>query len=1324
MIAHINNTSYPYTVNITNASVYDVNLHSDAGEGSGGIIGISLAVRQSYLNLKNIDVYSTQTGETDIVVTHSNSGNGAAGGILGRYHSSGNNYHLQLSLQGYIGVGVKHTSTGWEDTGNSGINIRARFSGGVAGFLWSEYNENHTSDIMIANNRIYSFYNNNNNAPDTYSGGLFGRDQIFNDRTKKFNKVTIKNNIIYTGVSRTDIRNRGWGNVGCGGLFGLIYNSAASSANANANVYMPYVTLENNSIGYYNSGSADERNNNWKEVTLDSKEIQLYDASSTNMSGISYDRIDNLTDGNVGDYAVAFGQFIGRLAMSSYSAQVFILRPEVKYDILVTGSIPVTDVGNNVYTGTADQSATTYGEGAPYGYRKNCHIVYMDNPSDSYKDMEIDDSTRKPLNIDSSLLVNSENEYQFGDFESIVSSYQNLNNGVTDTAQKNYNYIMSKRLNMYMPYNDEHTKYSLCTGDNSYYKLTYDLLNDEGQPANLLNGVPVLILDGLMAQSVGDYAAAILTNGGGVVSESVVKPGANIKNTNMNNFWSISCKNAYIDTDGSIKPIDVNNPMFSGHKTSSIYTSDVNRLNLAQSLYDEFIQKGDGNVYTITLLCYTYTCPGAEDTRTETIYIPVFVKEKVTVNSYIRILSNEEYSFNEAYNNGYKDEVHISHDSTFTIYSEFIYDAIRLKDSFKNNKVHKSISFDATVNVINKGTKFTLIDYASGKAYYYTADGTEENIIPFEEFKDENDVPYEQCIIGAESDGGIPDKMVKSEYTSIGHIKDNNHIAGTDKYENVGLERFFIVVEPPEEVNNSVFYLNIKADAKDINGKPVDEFFNKNPYGDKEGIQVTFIPGPSIGFGGIDSDTGVGTDGVTYIKGQISQEDTVQLDANVQVVLQDTLSPYWAEKVSGNTIDSSNSGKYLEVAVTLLDENNDIVAWPSGTNISFNGGPKQVLENNLIVYMYKDIEKEFAMDTIDNNLTDRCYYYNVNEDDGNPDMRWLHKDEDGNWFYYVFNPVEGKWYNEYPDITDIKEEYLSISNQCNVTLDFSVADIEDYSGKNYTVMMKLYRSDSPDYPNEGANASHIGDEQDSNRLRRQYSGIVPGESQRDLAAAISANDLMDLGINLYNKKQSEYDIPFTNKFDFSGLIHRSKLDKDISECASKKYMVTYRLYKKVSVDSSTVLPDYGIDVNRNIADIISKSNDYMYEIMDWNDAPFKLYDSGNNLLLSSNVTVNSDQTQSVIVTTEEFTEDEIKNGTKVTEGDNTPYVTEWGMNLKIDTKDMDNDALTNYMVTATYVPYDKAGDGESEDINRPENDQQQTLYDYFIFTIAKLKTDL
>lgn len=1318
MIGHKNGSYLNYTCNIFNTDIYDVDIYSNGSSaGSGGVIGYILGYRASYINLKNIAVYGTDSDKTIITSAC------GAGGIIGRYRYDNSYYHTKLSMQGYIGIGVSHNADGWVDTGNSGINIKGQYSGGIAGIKYSEYSEDYTADIMVAGNRIYSYINNNNVQPETYSGGLFGYLWNFNNTTNKFNKAEIKNNVIFTGGSNNVNRNRGDIRLGCGGLFGYVNNTSAYNANANSNIYMPYITLENNSIGYYNPVVASDKTDGWKNVNLESKDVQLYDASSTTVKAVQYDEIDNLNDSNIGDYALAFGQFIGRMNMSSYSSQIFILRPQVKTDNAV-GSIPVTDVGLNAWARTADQSSTTYGEGVPYLYRKTCHIVYMDNPSASYKDIVTGNSTRKPLNIDSSLLVNGENEYQFGDFDSIVSTYQNLNSGVTDTAQKNYNYIMSKRLNMYMPYNDEHTKYSLCTGDNSYYKLTYDLLNDEGQPANILNGVPVLILDGLMAQSVGDYAAAILTNGGGVVSESVVKPGTNIKNTNMNNFWSISCKNAYIDTDGSIKPIDVSDPMFGGHKTSSIYTSDSNRLNLAQSLYDEFIQKGDGNVYTITLLCYTYTCPGAEDTRTETIYIPVFVKEKVTVNSYIRILSNEEYSFNEAYNNGYKDEVHISHDSTFTIYSEFIYDSIRLKDSFKNNKVHKSISFDATVNVINKGTKFTLIDYASGKAYYYTADGTEDNLIPFEDFKDENDVPYEQCIIGAESDGGIPDKMVKSEYTSIGHIKDNQQVSGTDKYENVGLERFFIVVEPPEEVNNSVFYLNIKADAKDVNGKPVDEFFNKNPYGDKDGIQVTFIPGPSIGFGGVDPDTGVGTDGVTYIKGQISQEDTVQLDANVQVVLQDTLSPYWAEKVSGNTIDSSNSGKYLEVAVTLLDENNDIVAWPSGTNISFNGGPKQVLENNLIVYMYKDIEKEFAMDTIDNNLTDRCYYYNVNEDDGNPDMQWLHKDEDGNYFYYIYNPIEGKWYNEYPNITDIKEEYLSISNQCNVTLDFSVADIEDYSGKNYTVMMKLYRSDSPDYPNEGANASHIGDEQDSNRLRRQYSGIVPGESQRDLAAAISANDLMDLGINLYNKKQSEYDIPFTNKFDFSGLIHKSKLEQDILECASKKYMVTYRLYKKVAVDDSTVLPDYGIDVNQNIADIISKSNDYMYEIMDWKDAPFKLYDSGNNLLSSSDVTVNGNQTQNVIVTTEEFTEDEIKNGTKVTEGDNTPYVTEWGMNLKIDTKDMGNDALTNYMITATYVPYDKAADGEPEDINRPENDQQQTLYDYFIFTIAKLKTDL
>ena len=46
---------------------------------------------------------------------------------------------------------------------------------------------------------------------------------------------------------------------------------------------------------------------------------------------------------------------------------------------------------------------------------------------------------------------------------------------------------------------------------------------------------------------------------------------------------------------------------------------------------------------------------------------------------------------------------------------------------------------------------------------------------------------------------------------------------------------------------------------------------------------------------------------------------------------------------------------------------------------------------------------------------------------------------------------------------------------------------------------------------------------------------------------------------------------------------------------------------------------------------------------------------------------------------------------------------------------MTDSDLANYKIEATYLPY-------SQD-EIPENDEESTLKDYFIFTIAKLKTD-
>lgn len=1355
------NAEARFEVYVKNLTVTDTNVTGGV-KGTGGAIGTAhLAQNQtSTLDLNNVYVYSTgANGRAKI------EGQKYAGGIVGALEHS----FVNFKMDGHMGVGTYYDTDkkSWAEdletnkSDSTGLDFKAQYTGGIVGYENSRYSNNYNADIYVANNKIYSYINNGNtdNSIHTYSGGLYGYKFNVTNSTDKYNTITVKDNLIFTGANNVISQNRALTTVGCGGLFGRI------NSEEKVTTYLPDITLINNSIGYYDGKIenptndttintadkiSDRKRTLWNTFNTTSREIKLYDATNTSLSSVSWDEIEDLNDNNIANYSKAIGTFIGYQEAAKQTSQIFILSPKVIMDETV-GSIPVVDVGMNGWTATANQSTTTYGTGSPYQYRTNCHIVYMDEVGDDYKDItapytysstsengETVTTDRMPKYIVSALIGNELKEYNFGEFEQKVTEYQNLNKVAEGEkeltkAKKNYNFITAKRLNIYMPYNDENIKYSLCTGDNTYYNLTYTLLNKNGSRENIKNGVPVLILDGLNPQSVGDYAALILTNGGGAVSGKVITDLKNAGNNTMKDFWNISCENAYIDIDGTIKPIESTDTRFSNHKITSIQVSDSNRLKLASSIYDEIIPCDGGSLYTITLLCYTYKCPKADGTsKVEKLYIPVFVKEKVTMDSYIRILSNEEYSLKELTTGGYKDEVHISHGSTYTIYAEFIYDAIRLKDSFKNYTVKKTINFKSIApGIINAGTKLTLIDLSTGKAYYKTAKGNEmSNTFSFDDFRDENDNPYTHYKIGTSAEeGGIPDHMLKSSYTSIGYLDKDKKVAGKEIYKNVALERFLIVVEPPESENTSTCYLNIDANAVFIDenneATEVNEFFNMNMHKDDAvkdandtGLYITYVPGPTIGFGGID-ELNEGTPGITYISGQISQDRKVTLDANIEVKLKDEYSPYWDEKVKGNIIDSANSGKYIEVAVTLLDkETGDVVAWPSGTNVSFNGGNKQILTNNLIIYMYKDIGKQFPMNPIQNNITGTSYYYNINESIDSPDMKWLYKDESGDYFYYVYNSQNEKFTPEYPGVTNINETYMDISNQCKVELDFSKADLEEYSGKEYTVMMKLYRSDSPIYPNAG------GTNTQEDESKRQYSDNVVGESIRELAASIEPDNMLDLGINLYNNEKTEHKIPFTSKLDFSDLIYTKdaqKEERDLNACAKQKYMVTYRIYKKVLNESGTTDSGNGNMVtgyNDDIASEIIRSNDYKYEIMDWDDSPFSLYDDSGTKLNTTEITVNVDQQQKVIVMEKEFTADEIKAGI-VKDGSNAQkvnYVTNWGGNLHIKSGDMADTDLTNYMITATYLPYDKTA-------VRPENDQNQTLFDFFVFTIAELKTD-
>ena len=242
-----------------------------------------------------------------------------------------------------------------------------------------------------------------------------------------------------------------------------------------------------------------------------------------------------------------------------------------------------------------------------------------------------------------------------------------------------------------------------------------------------------------------------------------------------------------------------------------------NQLSAVGRPFDQAIVDENGvKYYTITLLRYTYISKdytGKE--KKETVYIPVFVTKKVTMNSYLSILSGEEYSLKEATTNGWKDGVVISHDSVYTVYSEFVYDNVREEKAFSDLKINKTLKFESkgtngyqAFNV-QPGTKYTLVDVQTGTEYYYTVPkNTSVSEIPFSEFKDSEGKAYSQRNIGT-------DITIKKEtYTSIAYQGDEG---SEDIFTDVGLERFVIVVEPSGADNNTVYRLSIATEVVDEN---------------------------------------------------------------------------------------------------------------------------------------------------------------------------------------------------------------------------------------------------------------------------------------------------------------------------------------------------------------------------------------------------------------------------------------------------------------------------------------------------------------------------
>lgn len=1093
---------------------------------------------------------------------------GLSGGLIG--HATGTGTNIKLTGDIFIGCSRNSGGTVVQDTAYSTIySIRA--SGGLFGYSDIGGTEMSSGDVQVQKTRIGSV---GDTAAPARAGGIAGQRDLAGSANT--------NVVIYDAVNVADCVIVGHSpattslDIYAGGLFGRV-----SAYNTNASricVYNPKLT--NNSIGYAESVTSLET-----LKTLDNRSGSVKLLSGTNTT-VHWQDIPMLSELNVGTYSLRVGTFVGSWTDGK---RLYILRPEVSYDAGFTGSRPVVDVGNNNAAGVTGYSQY-YGYDYPYGYRKYCNIVYFEpDTTDSASDAAAD-------YLDAALIsgADNEDEYLFSSLDPVVEEY----NGGANTGEA---FLNAYKLRV--PIDAEHSMtdyYDMCRKDGSGNERA-------------LNGVPVVYADGGTAQSILDSMAGILTNAGGISSEP--------SNVHMTSLLSVSVSKAKITADGRIVED-------SGRTSQSITAAD-NIIRYQTLTYDEY-NEGE-NSYTISLVKYRYGWTGADGTaRYETIYIPVFVVERIAFYSTLSVMEGEQYSDEKAHDPSvsYTDDVTVAHDSTYTLFVEMAYGAARNKASYQNFTVEKGLKFQKSIRTdasgnyvwgdatIPKGMKMTLVDVQTGVAYYYTEESNDTSQLDFTRFKDAEGNAYTNRRIGSVS-------RTTDEY----QYGDDTSTLG---YE-FGLEQFYIYMDPSdvESMENNIFRVSVSTDETD------DTTLNFLDRKESSGVQVTWMPGLDISFGNKDQEGG------TYIDGNINKEQPIEIDAQIRITADQT---YWDEKAENRSsfIDSENNNKYLDVVVYLIDQQTgSYVDLPEGTNIIVDNGNPHATVSQYVTYAYKDWGNVFPIGVVTRNSTGK-------------------------------ETIVG------PDGT-------TVNNYFHMTLDFSLANIDDYVGQNYNILLELRRTSDPEYP--------LGDKRVD-----EYTSIVTGVGDKDMAVALEVEDIMDLGINTYMQTDTSYEIPFETKLDFNNAIVNSA---DLQTCVDRNYLVTYRLKKKVKDGSGyeyVTLKDSGggsdpsglhLGAELKLLTPSEKDGSIIYE-----ELPLTTYNG-----------------EAVYQLQKKFTADELSDGL-----DGMKYTVGWDAVLQVDTEGIADEDLSNYMVEVTVLPYDTA--------EIPDNDRLATLVDYYIFTVGKIKTDM
>ena len=1240
---------------------------------AGGIVGVvdrcsgSNTIRST--DIQNVKVINSIIGYTNIKRFLDNDTSVGAGGVYGKIFSgTGTIYHqhhlenAQISncwiygpsAGGVLGYGSNYAqlySNEIDPAVKASVNINNNVIygmqvGGVIGYC--ESSAVNYIGTNIEGNCLQAYRNAGNSA--AYAGGFCGNAGKNGAAANyRLDFITIKNNHILGANLNTNKR------IGAGGFFGYANWS-------NCYVYQPELT--DNLIGYSktdNGGDFLDKNESPGIQTLQTlfnsttgeiggteREVSLITGATNSLKAEKMPTVAEIRSKGIGYYAAQIGNFIG---VYGTNAHTYFLAPVVSYSSADITTRPVIDVGMAAGTGTVSDSLL----GAPYAYRKNIHIIYHEPESTPDKDAQV---------WSNAVIVDPDNKLGTTDGEKCLFSeisYQGIMEAYRDakTTTELSEYLEAYRLGIKADGTE--------TIEEVYQKL---YRKDDGSLVSALKlgteTLPVIVLDtqyGTADQLIKGVVAA-LTGVGGVYSDNDA--------TYSNGMKAVTrITTTPMKISGNTISVDSRQPSLSASSSSGKWTIEYRD-------YDDDGYDLDNNfsgTQTFTMLTITYSWSyetlgnKKSVTRSEVIRIPIFVVERLTIDTHLKIIEDLVYNAEKVKDEGVlSSKVVVANDSSYTLYTEYIYGNARKK---YDTSIEKHIGTYAEENgvKVNKGfaagTKLTLIDVDGGnKVYYYTVKEGDTGPIPYSAFTDENGVNYSNKMINQDDGFIIVGENDTYTTTDMEQSADGGETAATFKYSNVAVERFLITVD----ISGVSKEDRIGSEIRILDSSPeiTDALEPKTTLTEHTNLQTTIQPGMTIEFTGKNE---TDQEEKTWIEGNIKASEEEGF-VNIWAAIDIKADPFYWTAVAqngANTIDSANNNKYLELQIYMATPGSDQeISLPAGTNVSIEGVrtkpegiyvdgvadsiPKTNLDpyyNTSNIYFYKDGKLQFKLNDL---------------------SKLIQAETEKN------NTTEGvvRWVDQ-------------------LTLDFRNADMTPYDKEQYTMHLNLLRTEDPDYP--------VGGE-----ILDTYERDLPAARKQDLACAVETRDLMQLGVNTYeNQTRMPHQIDFDFKLDFNGIL----TGNDATDIATtdKRYTVVYRLLQKTNVSGT---PQY-----------IPYNGDQL---------TLELVEDPNQKILTPAVSANK-ETKGMRFWYVDYVFDwqEIKDGTLCqtqvngvpTETQNKGVVVR---SLKLTVQDASQMDLSNYKVQAiVYV-----NDNDAWEIKHEELDLNSItpLTDFFVFTVAKLKTDL